>query len=257
MQIQEYTKELLMIEVRELLKQNGLFITNEQYNISISEDNKTIAVICNTGKNAANGFPVDLISTVTLLLLQKDSKGNISHSIKRMPQYKNIKVDVFTPIILSKDSKRLVLSLPVLNVVHVYDIITYTRLFLRGVLTSKDISLNDLYGFSIGINDDASIVVIGAPKTRIENSDRGGIVYIFKLNEEGQEYKELRRLVTPIQNTDQYLGIKIVGGDRILDAGVWVTLFQIYSELYTYSIYFDDDADLIIKDKKYPNLINL
>lgn len=221
MTVTDRVNNLIMFKVKKAINEhNGFSIDDNRYVFSASDDDKTVALLCDVR------LPPDSDTHTSLYLLHKYEDSYAVMDIITKHEC-GVQVSDINSILLSRSNTRVIVGIPQADCVYIYDINSSNgKLILRGVLKGKDTIDGDMFGYSIAANHDASIVVVGSPYSTIDGRKECGAVHVFKINEQGQEYREIGRTTSVVdgkgkKHNRNYYGIEINGGEEIMGGGVY------------------------------------
>lgn len=219
MTVTDRVNNLIMFKVKKAIKEcNNFSVVDDSYVFSTSDDDETVALLCDVK------LPPDSDTHTSLYLLHKHEDSYVVMDLISKLECE-IQVSDINTILLSRSNTRVIIGLPQKDCIYIYDVNNfYGKLILRGILKGKDTIDGDMFGYSIAANHDASIVVVGSPYSTIDGRKECGAVHVFKLNEQGQEYREIGRTASIVdgrgkKHDRKYYGIEINGGEEIMGGG--------------------------------------
>ncbi len=223
MTVTDRVNNLIMFKVKKAIKEHHNFsIVDNRCVFSASVDDKTVALLCDAKRPLISSN----IYAYLYLLHKREDKYIVVSSIS-YSSFCGHNVSNINSILLSRSNTRVVVGVPQADCVYIYDINSSDgKLILRGILKGKGTVDGDMFGYSIAANHDASIVVVGAPYSTIDGRKECGSAHVFKLNEQGQEYREIGRVTSKVdgrgkEHNKKYFGIEINGGEERMGGGVY------------------------------------
>jgi len=239
-------KELLILKLKQTINNwnTSLKIFNDEYNLDISDDHNTLIVLCklenihNTKEVYIMLFTFKKINNKWLIINNDDIK-----------EYNQYKISSLTPVLLSKDGAKVIIGLPTENKIIIYNINDIGGLTSSRCLEGSKVEEKDMFGFSVGTNNNASIIIIGSPYSSIEGFPECGVIYVFKFDKDKNDYIEIGRMISSRAQYDyRYLGNKIESREVTKDRKIYQE-FYISDSYWKWEVLLDENGAINVVSK--------
>lgn len=239
-------RELLILKLKQKINNwnTSLQIINDEYNLDISDDHKTLILLCKL-----ENIHISKEVYIRLFIFKKiNNNWSISNN-DDIKEYNQYKISSLTPVLLSKDNSKVIIGLPTEDKVIVYGIDSEGKIILRNFLRGNRVKSKDMFGFSVGINNDASIIVVGSPYSSIDGFPECGVVYVFKFDKDKQDYEQIGRMISSrAQYGYRYLGNKIESREVTKDRKIYQE-FYISDSYWKWEVLLDENGAINIVSK--------